>query len=418
VLEPKRASVANVNEQREPFERFCMNLNIGILPRGGPEWIAGVLYIQNLIRAINLLSAKERPELYFVVSSSDSIDLYRDLGKWLPPLKRYAFRKGESLGSKIAGTVRQIRRFQHAISLEHLTNSLNLSALFPVVQSLGTEASCKRIGWIPDFQHKHLPQFFSTGELRGRDLEFQRIIQDSAHTVVSSRYAYEDLMRWFPTAAARVSVFPFVSVPSGAWYEANPEEVVVRYKVPGKYLIFPSQFWIHKNHQRLFEAVRMVKRRFPDFALVCTGRMEDYRHPEYGQQLLSTIKNYGLEKNVYCLGFLDRLTQIQLLRASAGVVQPSLFEGWSALVEDARALGKPLYLSDIRIHREQDPPDAQFFDPMSPSELAALLERDWEALSPGPDLTREKLVFPQQERRAIDYARSFLAIVRETCKTC
>src|SRR5262245_3600001 len=180
-----------------------MTLNIGILPRGGVEWIAGVIYIQNLVRAINLLSARERPELYFLFSSCDDVDLYRDLGNWLPPLKRYAFRKEESIRSKIAGTVRQIRRFQRAMSLERLTKSLNLSALFPVAKSLGPEVSCKRIGWIPDFQHKHLPQFFSTSELRGRDLEFERIIQDCAHTVVSSRHAYEDLMRWFPTAPTR-----------------------------------------------------------------------------------------------------------------------------------------------------------------------------------------------------------------------
>src|SRR5262249_34318486 len=113
-----------------------MNLKIGILPRGGQEWIAGVIYIQKLVREINLLSARESPELYFVFSSCDDVDLYKDLGKWLPPLRRYAFRKQESIGSKIAGTVRQIRRFERAVSLERLTKSLNLSALFPVAESL------------------------------------------------------------------------------------------------------------------------------------------------------------------------------------------------------------------------------------------------------------------------------------------
>jgi glycosyltransferase involved in cell wall biosynthesis len=397
---------------------IAMRLNVGIIPRGGKDWIAGVIYIQNLVRAINLLSEEEKPTLYFVSSSGDDIRLYRDLGKWLPPLKRYAFRRSQSIASKITGVISQLIRFQRAVSLERLTQSLKLSALFPVGNSLGPGFSCKWIGWIPDFQHKHIPQFFSSEELLSRDEGFRKIVQDSAHTVVSSQQAYVDLMRWFPTAPERVSVFPFVSVASSAWYQRSPEETIQRCGLPRKYLIFPSQFWIHKNHKRLLDAIRVVKGRFPDIALVCTGRMYDYRHPHYAQQILTTIKNYGLEKNVYCLGLLDRLTQIQLLRGAAGVVQPSLFEGWSALVEDARALGKPLYLSDIPVHREQDPPDAQFFDPLSSAPMAALLAKDWETLTPGPDRTREERALPLQRKRAVDYARSFLRIVRETSQTC
>src|SRR5262245_1279787 len=210
----------------------------------------------------------------------------------------------------------------------------------------------------------------------------------------------------------------FVSVASSAWYQLSPEEAILRCGLPRKYLIFPSQFWIHKNHKRLLDAIRIVKGRFPDIALVCTGRMYDYRQPHYAQQILTTIQNYGLEKNVYCLGLLDRLTQIHILRGAAGVIQPSLFEGWSALVEDARALGKPLYLSDIPVHREQDPPDAQYFDPLSSADMAVLLAKDWETLMPGPDRTREESALPLQRKRALDYARSFLRIVREASRAC
>ena len=107
---------------------MAMHLNVGIIPRSGKDWIAGVIYIQNLVRAINLLSEEEKPTLYFVSSSGDDIRLYRDLGKWLPPLKRYAFRRNQSIASKITGVISQVIRFQRAVSLERLTQSLKLSA--------------------------------------------------------------------------------------------------------------------------------------------------------------------------------------------------------------------------------------------------------------------------------------------------
>ena len=110
--------------------------------------------------------------------------------------------------------------------------------------------------------------------------------------------------------------------------------------------------------------------------------------PEYADRLKREIERRGLSSQVYFLGLLDRETQIQIMRASAAVVQASLFEGWSALVEDARALGKRVFVSDIPVHREQEPADASTFDPERPEALADLLERAWPGLEPGPDLVR------------------------------
>jgi len=63
------------------------------------------------------------------------------------------------------------------------------------------------------------------------------------------------------------------------------------------------------------------------------------------------------------------MEQVQLLRDCDLIVQPSLFEGWSTVVEDAKALGQRIVLSDLPVHREQEPPAALFFDPMSPQDL-------------------------------------------------
>ena len=81
-------------------------MRIGILPQGGRDWIAGVIYVENLVRALNLLPQEERPFLYFVVGPGNRIDDYRDLGNFLPPLKYYGFRSEESLKSKFKSTIR------------------------------------------------------------------------------------------------------------------------------------------------------------------------------------------------------------------------------------------------------------------------------------------------------------------------
>ncbi len=64
---------------------------------------------------------------------------------------------------------------------------------------------------------------------------------------------------------------------------------------------------------------------------------------------------------------------IALMRGAKAVLNPSLFEGWSTTVEEARALGVPLILSDIAVHREQMGNKAHYFHPDSPKELATVI---------------------------------------------
>jgi glycosyltransferase involved in cell wall biosynthesis len=225
-------------------------------------------------------------------------------------------------------------------------------------------------------------------------------------------------MHWFPTAPTRVSAFPFRTVLDPHWLGMDARFTAAAFNLPRKYLICPSQFWLHKNHCGLFEALRLIKAAGKqDVVVVCTGREHDYRHPGYFEQVRATIARHGLESNVRLVGLLDRATQVQLVRASCAVVQPSFFEGWSALVEDARALGKRIYVSDIAVHHEQNPEDAHFFDPAHPDTLADLISRDWDHLEPGPSLHSERRAIERQSPLVDDFVRRFREILERTQET-
>jgi hypothetical protein len=115
---------------------------------------------------------------------------------------------------------------------------------------------------------------------------------------------------------------------------------------------------------------------------------------------------------VIILGLVPRRAQIEMMRRSLAVVQPSLFEGWSTVVEDARVLGKPLLLSDIPVHREQNPPQAQFFPPDSVEKLADLLAGAWESYAPGPNHDLEAAAHQAAQARIVEVGRRFLQLAR------
>ena len=79
-------------------------------------------------------------------------------------------------------------------------------------------------------------------------------------------------------------------------------------------------------------------------------------------------------------------------------------------MEDSRVLGKTVLLSDLPVHREQDPPGAQFFPRSDPEALANLIADAWHSMTPGPDHERERSARVAAEARIGEVGREFLRI--------
>jgi glycosyltransferase involved in cell wall biosynthesis len=104
---------------------------------------------------------------------------------------------------------------------------------------------------------------------------------------------------------------------------------------------------------------------------------------------------------------------MQLMRGARAVVQPSRFEGWSALIEDAQGIGKPVFASDIPVHREQDPPDTFFFENGDPESLAETIAHQWASLPSGFDSERETIGRARQQQRVLEFGHYFAKLLRQ-----
>jgi glycosyltransferase involved in cell wall biosynthesis len=130
------------------------------------------------------------------------------------------------------------------------------------------------------------------------------------------------------------------------------------------------------------EALRILRNSGSCPLVISTGQTEDYRHPDYFSSLQNQVLASGLAERFRFLGLIDFNEAGALMRGAAAVINPSLFEGWSTTVEEAKSLGKRLLLSDIPVHREQAPERGVYFDPTSAETLAELMQavlRDYSA---------------------------------------
>jgi glycosyltransferase involved in cell wall biosynthesis len=268
-----------------------------------------------------------------------------------------------------------------------------------VFQSAFARTTIPSIGWLPDFQHRALPNLFKDYESRDRNASFERVCRVSTVILLMSDFVRRDLNAYLPKYVGKVAVARPVSVIPPSTYEMHPREMLLQYDLPERFIYLPGQFWQHKNHRVVFEAIRQMVEQNPDVFLVCTGLTHDRREITYASSLLTTVSELGIRNRVALLGLVPRSTVLSLMRQSICVVSPSLYEGYGLTVDEARSIGKQVVISDIPPHREQNPPGALYFQPHDREQLAAQLQLVWRQKSPGPDLELE------QEARAIYPAR-------------
>jgi glycosyltransferase involved in cell wall biosynthesis len=254
---------------------------------------------------------------------------------------------------------------------------------------------------------------FAPAERNWRDQGYRRLSRQATLVVLSSRNAQEDFEGFAYTERHKARVMPFVaSVPETIRMQ-DPRDVTLRYRLPLDFIFLPNQFWRHKNHLAVFEALSILKTKGVKPYVVCSGNMSDVRNPTHVGEMIRQIAALGLRDQVAMLGLIPHDHVMLLARQAKCVLNPSLFEGWSTTVEEAKSIGKRVLLSNIRVHLEQDPPGALFFDPKNAEDLADKLHYVWTNWPSGPDAALEMEASNKLPDRMRSYAETFVSIATE-----
>jgi glycosyltransferase involved in cell wall biosynthesis len=107
--------------------------------------------------------------------------------------------------------------------------------------------------------------------------------------------------------------------------------------------------------------------------VVVTGNLHDYRNPSFKHQIFQLVNSEDVREQFVFLGLISRNEQKQLLVNSLAILQPSRFEGWNTLVEEAKSINKRIILSDIPVHLEQAPANGIFFKDNDAADLATVM---------------------------------------------
>jgi glycosyltransferase involved in cell wall biosynthesis len=197
---------------------------------------------------------------------------------------------------------------------------------------------------VPDIQHEYHPEFFLDEHLEARRVTYGRAIRRADHICAISEFTRRCLIERLDVPPERITTVHLAADPV---YSAEPHHDDARrlhkYALqPGGYLFFPAHTWHHKNHRAAVAALRILRDRHglaP--SLVCTGGRREAQ-----PALEVQIAEAGLQGQVRFLGYCPHDDLPALYRQAAGLLFPSLFEGFGMPVLEAMASGCPVVCSN------------------------------------------------------------------------
>lgn len=336
---------------------------------GTDRWIGGKHYVGNLITIIKTYHSHNLEPILFCSTDVSKEDLiyYKNIKGLL--IVQTCFLN--ILMSKF-GLMMSI-----LLGCDYLIRSLfkkhNICSIFTNTKYFGWRFPIPVVVWIPDLQHRFLANLFSKIGFLKRDFGFRMQIFMASKVMLSSYDAKTHCEKFYPRSTGKTVSIPFAVISPEPKSIISARESLRHYSLPDSYFFIPNQFWHHKNHLIVLDALVELRDKGVKINVVFTGDCHDHRNLRYYNVFCNALVSYNLQEQVYVLGKVPYGDVLSLIVSCEALINPSLFEGWSTTVEEAKAYGARIVLSDLDVHFEQLGDMGVYFDKIDPSSLANAL---------------------------------------------
>jgi glycosyltransferase involved in cell wall biosynthesis len=382
-------------------------MRVGFTLRGSMRSAGGYYYLLNLLCVLRKFESEKLTPILLV--GEDEAQERLAPFQNLPGLE---IRRSRALNrSRQASAAARALVLGCDTQVRALLREAALDVLFEAATFYGWRPGCRVLAWFPDFQHRALPHLFSPVGWWRRELGFRLQVTANRHVIVSSHDALAHALRHY-LPPQHVSVVRFALPPPSAHDVDRISQTVAKYGLPSRYFFMPNQFWLHKNHLLVIEALARLAKQGEVPTVLASGQQVDPRHHGYFERVREAVNRHGLEPYFLMPGLLPKEDMAPLLLGATALLNPSLYEGWSTPVEEAKSAGVPMILSDLDVHREQAEGQAVFFARHDPGALADAL-RSFTDQDPEVRQRRRELAGTQAELRIAQFAHAFVTATQK-----
>lgn len=339
-------------------------LKIAISGTGFIEWTGGTIFLKNHIEYL----MKRDNELYLLLPSFSYSNYPKFFAKNFKSLLKmynrlFSAKENPELKEIFKDFEGKVKIIYHNGNILKTINKIRPDIIYPTWDKLYNKCKIPQIAYLYDCQHKYYPDYFKEHSKKSRDKYFQTVVDNYPAIIVASNNAKNDLIKFYNANPEKIYIAHSHPIMNPKFLKDLDYDVLEKYNIPKEYVMVSSQFWKHKSHITVFEAIKILKEQGQNVCLVCTGKMEDYRFPEYIEELKTKIKEWNIQDSIRLLGMIDREDQVELIKKTKILIQPSLYEGGAGAggAIEAAAFLKPILMSDIPINKEYSQFENVFF---------------------------------------------------------
>lgn len=208
------------------------------------------------------------------------------------------------------------------------------------------------ISLVWDVQHRLQP-FFPEISVTGwkwdeRERFFSTALPRAAYIITGTREGKEEIIKFYGVQEDRIKILP-LATPSYVLEHSVDTTKYHTEDLPKPYIFYPAQFWPHKNHVVLLNALKILRDEF-HLSLNAVFSGIDKGNLIYISRI---VRELGLEYQIHFVGFVEPIEMIRLYKNAFTLVFPTFFGPDNLPPLEAFALGCPVIASDVPGAREQ-----------------------------------------------------------------
>lgn len=236
--------------------------------------------------------------------------------------------------------------------------------IFPSQDIISIICKGKTIVSINDLMHKYSNFTETSFFFRKfyRDYKFKKIAKHSYRVLVDSNLGkkhVEDTYGKFNNIRVQ-------------YFSALKDKSEISQNYHGKYLIYPAQYWSHKNHIKLLFAIKILKQKFSDIKLILIGHKK-----KKFSEINKLVLKLDLEKNVIFEGFVSDKKKASLISNARALVNPSFLGPTNIPQLEAFNYDCPVIVSNVFATKEQCLNNVIYFNPYYEESIAKCIEKIW-----------------------------------------
>jgi len=300
------------------------------------------------------------------------------LGKFLTNPRLEAVSFPGALGKRVlaraeSGLIAIFENSKRRSRLEQLCKELGVEFMWFVgAEAVQIDLPYMAIVW--DLQHRLQPWFpevTADGTWKHRERFYSEFLRRATIIIAGNEAGRAEIERFYQVTSDRIKILPHPTPAFALNSErSEPAAALKKYGLKENYILYPAQFWSHKNHVNLLLAIGELKRNHDlDLPVVFVGA--DKGNADHVRRFAAQLKP---KLDVAFLGFVPLEDLIALYRGAFALAYVTFFGPENLPPLEAFALGCPVVASDVSGAREQLGDAALLVNPRDPSHIAAALK--------------------------------------------